>query len=296
MSGQQGKLAIVTGTGGLGLEIAKGLAAAGADVIVAGRNIDKGNAAVAAIRQGSPSASVSFEALDLGDLASVRAFAQRMVAAGRPVDILVNSAGLIAMKRQTTASGFEAMFGVNFLGHFALTGLLLPLLRRSPAPRVVNVVGAAYKSASIDFEDINSEKRFAGMKAGGQSMLAKAQFTRELQRRSDANGWGLSVAAADPGLARTELMNNAGMPGLMRLLVGAMGSLMGQSAAEGAETALVAATAARIAPGGYYAPGNKSGLKGTPALKDMAPSANDAKTAARLWDVAQDLTGSPFPA
>lgn len=286
------RLALVTGTAGLGFAIARGLADAGVEVILAGRNPSAGNIAVADLRRTNPKAVVTFAEIDLGDLNSVRRATDRLAVERDRLDILVNSAGLVVMARGTTASGAELMFGTNHLGHFALTGQLLPLLSRSADARVVSIVGAAYRSAAIAFDDLNSERGFNAMKAGGQSMLAKALFAQELQRRSDANDWGLKSLAADPGLARTGLLRNAPAP--MKLIVSAMTALMGQSAADGARPALFAALDA-AEPGALYAPASKSGLRGPAARRELAPSATDRAAAARLWEVSQGLTGSPFP-
>ncbi len=285
------KLALVTGTGGLGLAIAKGLVAGGVEVILAGRNPDAGETAVAEMRAASPGAVVSFAQIDLADIPAVAEAARRIGTERDRLDILVNSAGLVSMQRTTTPSGAETMFGVNHLGHFALTGHLLPLLRNSADARVVSIVGTAYRGATMNFDDLNSEQSFNAMKAGGQSMLAKVLFVTELQRRSDAHGWNLKSVAADPGFARTGLIRNA--PGPMKLFVGIMGSLLGQSAADGAGPALVGAIG-DAAPGGYYAP--SSGLRGPAIRKDIAPVGLDPVAGQRLWEASQEMTGFPFPA
>lgn len=289
------KHAVVTGTTGLGLATAAGLAGQGWDITLAGRNAAAGHEAMARLRQAS-SRDLSFELLDLADLASVEDFANRLALVGRPIDCLVNSAGLIASARRETRTGLEEMFATNFLGHFALTGRLLPLLRMSADPRVVTVVGAAYKSAAINFDDLQGRTSFSAMKAGGQSMLAKVLFASELQRRSDANGWSIVSALADPGLARTELMSRPGTPATMKLVMSVLLALAGQSAEEGAQSAVMAATTASPVKGGYYAPSKSGGMKGPPKLTDLAESGKDTAAARRLWDVAQELAGRPFPA
>jgi len=206
---QKGKLAIVTGTGGLGYETALALAAAGAETIVAGRNETKGRETIRKILALSPRAAVRFEKLDLADLASVAAFAGRMLAADRPIDILVNNAGVMTPpQRQSTVDGFELQFGTNYLGHFAMTARLLPLLRGNGA-RVVQVSSGAHRmGGAIHFDDLQWERSYKPWAAYAQSKLAMVLFALELQRRSDANGWGIRSNAAHPGFARTELIAN----------------------------------------------------------------------------------------
>jgi NAD(P)-dependent dehydrogenase (short-subunit alcohol dehydrogenase family) len=188
---QSGRSAVVTGTGGLGFETALALARAEAEVILAGRNADRGAASVARIRAQVPEANIGFAELDLASLASVAAFAKRMAAEHGSLDLLVNNAGVMTPpRRHTTADGFELQFGTNYLGHFALTGRLLPLLRAARAPRIVEVSSIAHRRASMDFQDLQAEKRYRPWAAYGQSKLAMLIFALELQRRSDAGGRG----------------------------------------------------------------------------------------------------------
>jgi NAD(P)-dependent dehydrogenase (short-subunit alcohol dehydrogenase family) len=190
---QQGKLAVVTGaTGGLGYQTALALGQAGAEVVLAGRNREKGRLAVEKIRSALPSAKVRFQMLDLASLASVRAFAEQMLATGRPLDLLVNNAGVMDLPaKRLTADGFEMQFGTNHLSHFALTGLLLPMLRGERSARVVNVSSLAHRGGTIDFENLHGERRYQPWPAYQQSKLANLLFTFELQRRSVVFGWGL---------------------------------------------------------------------------------------------------------
>ena len=188
---QSGRLAVVTGaTGGLGYEAALALAAAGAEVVLAGRNDSKGANAVARLRAAHPGATVRFERLDLASLASVAAFAQTMLATGRGIDLLLNNAGIMAPPdRQLTVDGFELQFATNYLGHFALTARLLPLLRRVPGTRVVNVSSLAANLDSIDLTDLQSELTHVPFQTYGMTKLALLMFALELQRRSEAAGW-----------------------------------------------------------------------------------------------------------
>src|ERR1700689_2792800 len=226
---QNGKLAVVTGaTGGLGYKTALALARAGAEVLVTGRNAVKGRVAIEQIKRAVPSAKVRFTMLDLASLASLRAFATSMLANGRPLDLLINNAGVMDLPtRRLTEDGFELQFGTNHLSHFALTGLLLPLLRKAQSPRVVNVSSLAHRGGKIDFTNLQAERKYNSWAAYQQSKLANLLFTFELQRRSDADGWGLISNAAHPGYARTELIpNGPGTGGLKGLGRKELASLM----------------------------------------------------------------------
>ncbi|MFG1422460.1 SDR family oxidoreductase [Roseixanthobacter liquoris] len=295
---QAGRLAIVTGTGGLGYETALALAGKGGEVILAGRNAQKGAASVGQIRAAAPGAAIRFEMLDLADLASIAAFGARMLAAGRPLDILVNNAAVMSPPdRRETADGFELQFGTNYLGHFALTAHLLPLLRQAPAPRVVNLSSLAHRGGQIDFADLQGAHPYKPWKAYSQSKLAMLMFALELQRRSDAAGWGLMSNAAHPGYARTDLIPNG--PGTDRFLWQINKILqpyVSHSAAAGALPTLFAATAPEAVGGGYYGPDWFYELKGPPKAARIMPQAQDRAVAARLWDVSQELTGISFPA
>jgi NAD(P)-dependent dehydrogenase (short-subunit alcohol dehydrogenase family) len=293
MPSQQGKLAVVTGANsGLGYETALALASAGAEVIVAARSADKGHQAVARIRAQVPSANVRFDALDLASLASVAAFSRRLVAAEKPLDLLINNAGVMALaKRQLTVDGFEMQFGTNYLGHYALTAQLLPLLRRAPAPRVVNLSSIAHRTGRIDFDDLQGERRYKPWKAYQQSKLAMLMFALELQRRSDAHRWGLMSNAAHPGFARTQLMANGPGDNLLATLVM---PLVSHSAAAGALPTLYAATSPDAKPSGYYGPNGIFELKGAVAPSKIMPQALDRAVASRLWDVSAKLTGVTF--
>ncbi len=207
---QTGKHVIVTGaTGGLGFETALELARKGADMVLArAQSPPRGRTRLPRIRAQVPDANIRFELLDLASLDSVRAFADRMLAALPRLDILVNNAGVMSLPtRQVTADGFEMQIGTNYLSHFALTLRLLPLFRAAPHPRVVNLSSLAHRGGKIDLEDFQGE-RYNPWKAYQQSKLAMLMFAIELQRRSDARGWGLMSNAAHPGYARTDLIPN----------------------------------------------------------------------------------------
>ena len=291
---QLGRTVVVTGaTGGLGYETALGLAKAGSEVILTGRDDRKGQRALEKISREVIGAKAAYERLDLASLASVADFAQRMQAR-QSLDLLINNAGVMALpRRQTTADGFEMQFGTNHLGHFALTARLMPLLRRASGPRVVSVSSLAHRTGSIDFDDLQGAHVYSPWKAYGQSKLACLMFALELQRRSDAAGWNLLSNAAHPGFARTDLFAS-GPGGLVSLATGFAAPLFGHSAADGARPILFAATSPEARPGAYYGPGGFSELRGAPAPALIMPQARDAATAARLWEVSEKLAGTSF--
>ncbi len=293
---QGGKLAVVTGAaGGLGYQTALGLAQAEAEVVLTGRNAAKGREAISKIRRLLPDARISFEALDLANLASVADFARRFATAHASLDLLINNAGVMALPtRQTTADGFETQLGTNYLGHYALTAQLLPLLRSARQPRVVNLSSIAHRAGFIDFSDLQGERLYSPWKAYNQSKLAMLMFALELQRRSDAAGWNLMSNAAHPGWARTDLFANGPGFGLLSLASQFAAPLFSQSAESGALPTLFAATSPQAEGGGYYGPNGLNELKGPPAPARIMPQARDKAGAAKLWDVSQQLTGVSF--
>jgi len=294
---QQGKLAIVTGaTGGLGYETALALAQHGAEVILAARNADKGRDAVASIRAAAPQANLHFARVDLASLASVAEFSSSMLEQGRAIDMLVNNAGVMALpERQETVDGFEMQLGVNYLSHYALTGRLLPLLRKASAPRVVNLSSLMHRSGKIFLDDLQLQRGYTPTKAYGQSKLAMLMFALELQRRSDAHGWRLLSNASHPGYARTELIpNGPGTDSLLSRLSILLQPIMSQSAADGAWPTLQAATAPDAKPAGYYGPDGWFELRGASTDAKVSASARDTTVAKRLWDMSAQLTGVSF--
>ena len=289
-----GKLAVVTGaTGGLGLETALVLAGKGAEVVLAGRNPAKGADALARIRGAFPEARIRFEPVDLSRLTDVTAFADRLLKAGRPIDILINNAGVMALpSRQTTADGHEMQFGTNYLSHFALVGRLLPLLIGAKA-RVVQLSSVAHRSGHIRLDDLNYQTHYSPWPVYQQSKLAMLMFALELQRRSDANGWGLTSVAAHPGFARTDLIANghAGKPGLFARGARLLEAVLSHSAADGALPILMAATLPDPTPGGYYGPTGFQEMKGRPGVAVIKRQARDVDVAKRLWSESERLTG-----
>ncbi len=293
---QAGKLAMVTGaTGGLGYQTAMRLAQAEAEVVLTGRNEAKGREAVSKIRNQFPDAEIRFEALDLANLASVADFARRFAIAHSSLDLLINNAGVMALPtRQTTADGFEMQFGTNYLGHYALTARLLPLLRGAHQPRVVNLSSIAHRMGFIQFSDLQGERFYSPWKAYNQSKLAMLMFALELQRRSDAAGWNLMSNASHPGWARTDLFANGPGFGLISFASQLAAPLFSQSAESGALPTLFAATSPQAEGGGYYGPNGLNELRGPPAPARIMPQARDKAAAAKLWDVSQQLTGVSF--
>jgi NAD(P)-dependent dehydrogenase (short-subunit alcohol dehydrogenase family) len=299
MPDQAGKLAIVTGAaGGLGYETALGLAQAGAEVILAGRNDAKGAEAIRRILVLAPEAKARFENVDLASLASVAAFADRLLADGRPIDILVNNAGVMAPpKRKITEDGFELQFGTNHLSHFALTGRLLPLLLRGRRPRVVTVSSLMHRmGADIHFDDLQWTRAYKPNAAYAQSKLANLLFTLELQRRSDAAGWGLMSNAAHPGGSSTDLIaNGVGASSLAGKISARVVRIIGQSAADGALPTLYAAASPEAKDAGYYGPDGMFEMKGAVAPAFVSAKAKDIALARRLWEVSEELTHVAWP-
>ncbi|UEM07547.1 SDR family oxidoreductase (plasmid) [Skermanella rosea] len=295
MPAQNGRSVVVTGTGGLGYECARLLARAGADVILAGRNPAKGGEAVERIRAADRDAAIGFERFDLANLASVTAFGERMRATRTHLDLLINNAGImVPPTRQETADGFELQLGTNHLGHFALTAQLLPLLRHGKRSRVVTLSSIAARSGTIDFDDLNARRSYKPMSVYSQSKLACLVFAFELQRRSEANAWGIESVAAHPGIARTDLLyNSTGRWDISRLVRSVLPFLF-QPPARGALPVLYAATSPDAKPGGYYGPDRLGETRGYPAPSRVPPRAVDKAVAARLWEVSEALTGVTF--
>jgi NAD(P)-dependent dehydrogenase (short-subunit alcohol dehydrogenase family) len=292
---QQGRTAVVTGTGGLGFQDALALAQAGANVIIAGRNASKGAAAVAQIRQAVPSARVSFEVLDLANLGSIKAFSNRLLNSRASLDLLINNAAVMSPpQRLTTADGFELQLGTNYLGHFALTARLLPLLRNGDKARVINVSSVAARSGAIDFDDLQSERSYKPMVAYSQSKLACLMFAFELQRVSDTAGWGIQSVAAHPGISRTDLLpNGAGAQSAAGRARRYLWFLF-QPAAQGALPTLFAATSPDAQGGLYYGPDKLSETRGYPTLARIPPQALEVSNATRLWRLSERLTGTAY--
>jgi NAD(P)-dependent dehydrogenase (short-subunit alcohol dehydrogenase family) len=287
---QHGRTAIVTGANsGLGRIVARELARRGARVILASRDNAKGTEAVSVIAAAFPSSTVEAAQLDLANLSSIRAFANRIRDANDRIDLLINNAGVMAAPFRRTADGFELQIGTNHLGHFALTRLLLPLLYK-PDARVVTVSSNNHRNASMRFDDLQGERDYSRWGAYGQSKLANLLFAFELDRRLKVAGWPLISVAAHPGYSATNLQLS-GPPLHERLAMRLSNRLFAQSAEMGALPLLYAATVPRLAGGSYVGPDGRGEMRGHPVLVRASPRAYDDEDARRLWDVSERLTG-----
>ncbi|MEV0565403.1 SDR family oxidoreductase [Dactylosporangium sp. NPDC050588] len=299
-----GRLAVVTGASdGVGLGLAARLAAAGAEVVMPVRNRRKGEAAVATIRQQHPDAALSLRELDLSSLASVAALGAALRADGRPIHILVNNAGVMTPpRRQTTADGFELQFGTNHLGHVALVGHLLPLLRAGHA-RVTSQISIAANQNAINWDDLNWERSYDGMRAYSQSKIAFGLFGLELDRRSRAGGWGITSNLAHPGVAATSLLQarpevgraRATAGGRLVRALGRHGILFG-TVESALLSALYAATSPDAGGGRLYGPSGFQHLSGAPAEQPVYTRLRGEADAARAWEISERLAGVTFPA
>jgi NAD(P)-dependent dehydrogenase (short-subunit alcohol dehydrogenase family) len=289
--GQHGRLAVVTGANtGLGFETAQVLAARGASVVLAVRDIEKGKRAAARIAGTAPGANVTVQHLDLTSLDSIRAAAGELRATYPRIDLLVNNAGVMFPPRQATRDGFELQLGTNHLGHFALTGLLLEQMLPVRGSRVVTVSSIAHRiRARINFDDLQSERSYSRVGAYSQSKLANLMFTYELQRRLSGAGTTIAVAA-HPGLASTELARYT--PAIVAFFYV---RVMSQKAVMAALPVLRAATDPGVLGGQYYGPGGLFGARGYPELAHSSGRSHDTAIQRRLWTVSEELTGITFP-
>ena len=292
---QTGRTAIVTGANsGLGLSTARELARNGANVALACRDTVKGEKALQDVqRTASADASLELLPLDLASLASVRAFAGEFASAHDSLDLLVNNAGVMAPPRRETQDGFELQFGTNVLGHFALTGLLLALMQGRDDARVVTVSSNAHKMGKINFDDLQSTRRYMRWSAYGQSKLGDLMFALELERRLRASGSTVKSLAAHPGYAATNLQT-AAPPLFDRVVMVVTNVLVAQSAEMGALPILYAATEPGLEGGIYVGPDGVGEFRGHPKIVRTSGAARDEDVAARLWGVCEELTGVTF--
>lgn len=293
MGSLDGQVAMVTGTSGLCTAIVAGLARAGAHVIMAGRSVERGEAVLDKIRAEVPGAKLSFRQVDLADMASVKAFTAKTLAELDQLDILICNAAVMAeLGRSETKDGFEMMFGVNHLAHFAMVVGFLPLLSRSNA-RVVALSSGAHKYGKFDFDDLQTKGKFKPMVAYGKTKLACLMFAKELQRRSEAQGWGITSVAAHPGFSRSQGVYDrlATIP-IMGWIVGTfIIPFISQVPEKASEAILYAATADDVTGGGNYGPVGFRELVGPVGVASTADYAEREDIAARLWAVSEDLTG-----
>ena len=298
---QAGRTALVTGgNSGLGEQVCRVLAQRGARVLLAARDRGRGQAAVQRVVDTAPDAQVELVDLDLASLASVEQAAADLAERVDGLDLLVNNAGIMMVPRGLTEDGFERQLGTNHLGHFALTGRLLPLLRAGDGARVVTVSSLAANGAEVRFDDLMGERSYSRTGAYGQSKLANLLFTVELQRRLAAAGDPVSALAAHPGVASTGLVAGpvSGLPGPVRPVALAVSkgltSLLAQSDADGALPLLAAATSPDARGGEFYGPLSFRGMRGSPGQVDMPAAAHDADAARRLWEASEELTGVTY--
>jgi NAD(P)-dependent dehydrogenase (short-subunit alcohol dehydrogenase family) len=298
---QGGRIAVITGANtGLGYHTAAALAHSGAHVVLAVRNLEKGNAALARIVAANPKANVVLQELDLSSLESVRAAAKALRSAYPRIDLLINNAGVMWTPKQLTADGFEMQFGTNHLGHFALTGLLLDSLLPVPGSRVVTLSSTGHRiRAAIHFDDLQWERGYNRIAAYGQSKLANLLFTYELQRRLST--WAAKnpeqqppiAVAAHPGASSTELTRH--VPAIFKPAMALLDLVLLQSAEMGALPTLRAATDPGVEGGQYYGPGGFGEQGGHPKLVSSSAQSHDEDLQRRLWTVSEELTGIKYP-
>lgn len=298
MASQADKTAIVTGANsGIGYQAALELARHGAHVLLGVRNAAKGQAALARLKAEVPGASAEAVELDMASLASIRAFAEAFLARGVALDLLINNAGVMALPtRELTADGFERQFGTNHLGHFALTGLLVPALNKAISPRVVTVASLAHRNGKIEFDNLQSERKYVPWDAYGASKLANILFAKELNRRAEEAGSNLRSLAVHPGIARTNIFaNGPGTNDLKAIATRILAPILTQPDDMGALPTLYAATAAEAKGGEYIGPDGLGEFKGYPTVVKPKPQGLDEATGKKLWTVSEELTGVVYP-
>lgn len=286
---QEGRIAIVTGSSsGIGEEAAKVLAGKGAEVVIAVRNNKKGEAANSRILKAFPTAKLEVMHLDLADLASVRKFADEFKAKYGRLDLLVNNAGVMVPPYSKTKDGFELQFGTNHLGHFTLTSRLFEMLEKTVGSRVVNVSSIAHHRGNLDFDDLNWESRsYAPWSAYGDSKIANLYFTRELARRSSANGSDVKITAAHPGWTATDLQRHSGIADFLN-------GFLAMPVQKGALPTLRAAVDETADNASYYGPDGLREMWGFPVQVQPNDRAKDPEIAKRLWNVSEEMTDEKF--
>jgi len=285
---QSGRVAIVTGANtGLGYETALALAAKGARVILACRNQEKAEAAKRRILTANPSAEVEVRLIDTGSLASVRKFAASYKRDYDRLDLLINNAGIMITPHFVTEDGFEGQFGVNYLGHFLLTGLLLPIITQTPDSRIVSLYSLAASWFGVQFDDLQFERKYDARKAYSQSKMACLMFGLELNKRLHEAGYATLSLAAHPGFSQSDLSRH--LPSAIRLLLSMFGSFLMQSATDGALPSLYAALGEDLHGGEAIGPGGRRAIKGPPTILAPNPDALDEASRARLWSASEEL-------
>lgn len=286
---QKGRVVIVTGSSsGIGYETARVLANKNATVVIAVRNLQKGNAALDKIKAGYQNADIRVMELDLADLESIRNFAAEFKSNFSRLDLLINNGGVMMPPYSKTADGFELQFGTNHLGHFALTGLLLDLIEKTHDSRIVNVSSGSHNYGDLNFDDLNWENRsYKKMKAYGDSKIANLYFTFELQRRFENRNMNIIASAAHPGWTATELQRHVGIFDFLN-------RFLAQGIEMGALPTLYAAIALDVKGGDYYGPSGWREMKGYPKKVESNELSHSREIAAKLWDLSEKLTGIKF--
>lgn len=290
---QKGKVAIVTGANaGLGYETALALAKKDAKVIMACRNDRKAQQARDKIKALVPKAELEIRLLDLSNLQKVREFAKGFLMDYDQLDLLINNAGVMIPPYSETEEGFESQMGVNYFGHFLLTGLLLPVLNKTPDARIVSLSSLAHERGEIDFENLNAEKGYSKMGAYSQSKLACLMFSLELDRRLKAAGSQVISVAAHPGVSNTDLSRHINK--VVLFLLYPLFLLMIHAPRKAALPTLMAALDSKVEGGDYFGPNSRRGMKGAPAKVEAKPHAYNEEVAKKLWEVSEDLVGIQF--
>ena len=295
---QTGRTALITGANsGIGYQAAVELARHGAHVLLGCRNAAKGADALQRLLAEVPGAQAEVVELDMASLASIRSFVGAFATRGGALDLLINNAGVMALpQRELTVDGFERQFGTNHLGHFALTGLLMPQLLAAPAPRVVTVASSAHRNGKMEFDNLQSERKYSPWGAYSASKLANILFARELEKRARAVGSKLVSIPVHPGISMTNIVHNGpGAKGLKMVVLKVVGPLLMQPDTMGALPTLYGATSPTAVGGEYIGPDGFMEFKGAPVVVQPKPQALDEGVAAKLWDVSEQLTGVVCP-
>ena len=295
---QNGKTVLITGANsGIGYQAAVELARHGARVMLGCRDAGKGQAALERLRREVPGAHAEVVLLDMASLASILGVAANLVSSGQPLDLLINNAGVMALPgRQLTEDGFERQFGTNHLGHFALTGLLMPALLSAPAPRVVTVASLAHRGGKLEWDNLQSERNYVPWTAYNNSKLANLLFAKELDRRARAGSSRLVSIPVHPGVSQTSIVaNGPGPKDLKTRLLFTFGKFLTQSDAMGALPTLYAATSPQAQGGEYIGPDGFGEIKGYPKVVQPRANALDHPVAHRLWVASEQLTGVVYP-
>ena len=291
------KTIIVTGANsGIGYQAALEFARKNAVVWLACRNEDKANAALKKIREQVPTAKVKYGHLDLSDLSTIKPFIEMIRKESKQIDVLVNNAGVAlgSGPRKESKDGFELTMSANHFGHFALTAALIPFLKKSNSPRVVNVSSSLHKRGTADFDDFDMKKKYNASKAYANSKLANLQFSLELQKRADDAGWKLTVATAHPGLSMTNMTAIGNRTSWRAWIIDFLAYYVGQSDVQGAWPTEFAAVSEDVVPNGYYGPNGWFEIKGNPIPVVPSNASQNEETAKKLWELSESKTNVKY--